>query len=46
MAADKKGRRKTFFTTSNPGEIHQKNVSGGKFTKKTRKHKAKIVDHG
>ncbi len=45
MANDAKGKRKTFFTTGGRGlkpDVDVKNVSGGMFTKKIRKHKAII----
>lgn len=40
MADSRKQKRKIFFTTSGRGELLVKVVSGGKFTKKVRKHKA------
>lgn len=45
MAADtsRKQKRKIYFTTGGRGlkpDIEVRNVSGGKFTKKVRKHKA------
>jgi hypothetical protein len=43
MANDAKGKRKTFFTVGGRGlkpDVEVKNVSGGRFTKKVRKHKA------
>lgn len=43
MASDAKGKRKVYFTTGGRGlkpDIDVRNVSGGRFTKKVRKHKA------
>lgn len=43
MAGDAKGKRKVFFTVGGRGlkpDIDVRNVSGGRFTKKVRKHKA------
>lgn len=42
MANEKKGKRKVFFVQGAPGDPNCKNVSGGKFTKKVRKHKARV----
>lgn len=46
MANEKKGKRKVFFVQGAPGDPHVKIVSGGKFTKKVRKHKARICGQG
>ena len=43
MAGDAKGKRKVFFTVGGRGlkpDVDVRNVSGGRFTKKVRKHKA------
>jgi hypothetical protein len=43
MANDAKGKRKVFFTIGGRGlkpDVDVRNVSGGSFTKKVRKHKA------
>lgn len=43
MAGDAKGKRKVYFTTGGRGlkpDVDVRNVSGGRFTKKVRKHKA------
>lgn len=45
MASDAKGKRKTFFTVGGRGlkpDVEVRNVSGGMFTKKIRKMKARI----
>jgi hypothetical protein len=43
MASDAKGKRKVYFTVGGRGlkpDIDVRNVSGGRFSKKVRKHKA------
>jgi hypothetical protein len=43
MANDAKGKRKVFFTVGGRGlkpDVEVRNVSGGRFSKKVRKHKA------
>ena len=43
MANDAKGKRKVYFTVGGRGlkpDVEVRNVSGGSFTKKVRKHKA------
>ena len=49
MAENRKTKRKIYFTTGGRGlkpDIEVKIVSGGKFTKKVRKHKARICGQG
>ena len=43
MASDAKGKRKVYFTVGGRGlkpDVDVRNVSGGRFSKKVRKHKA------
>jgi hypothetical protein len=43
MANDAKGKRKVYFTVGGRGlkpDLDVRNVSGGRFSKKVRKHKA------
>jgi len=43
MAIDAKGKRKVYFTVGGRGlkpDVDVRNVSGGRFSKKVRKHKA------